>query len=167
MVAWRGLQYAMGVQSYPTFFCRWQPHFLQSITSWMCMLQRVLEVYEQASGQQLNKAKTSLFFSSNTPKEIQDEIKRRFGAQVIKQHEKYLGLPSLVGRNKRSTFNDIKEKLGRKLSGWKEKMLSKAGKEVLIKAMALAIPTYTISCFKLPDSLCDELTTMIRRFWWG
>ena len=47
-------------------------------------LQRVLEVYEKASGQQLNKAKTSLFFSSNTPKKIQDEIKRRFGAQVIK-----------------------------------------------------------------------------------
>ena len=43
-------------------------------------LQRVLEMYEQASVQQLNKAKSSLFFSSNTPKEIQDEIKRRFGA---------------------------------------------------------------------------------------
>ncbi|KAK9984588.1 hypothetical protein SO802_034113 [Lithocarpus litseifolius] len=129
-------------------------------------LQRVLEVYEQASGQQLNRAKTSLFFSGKTPKEIQDEIKRRFGAQVLKQHEKYLGLPSLVGRNKRSTFNDIKEKLGRKLSGWKEKMLSKAGKEVLIKDVALAIPTYTMSCFKLLDSLYEELTTMVRKFWW-
>ncbi|XP_050290016.1 uncharacterized protein LOC126728194 [Quercus robur] len=130
-------------------------------------LQRVLGVYERASGQQLNRAKTSLFFSSNTPKEIQEEIKRRFGAQVIKQHGKYLGLPSLVGKNKRSTFNDIKEKLGKKLSGWKEKMLSKVGKEILIKAVALAIPTYTMSCFKLPDNLCDELTAMIRKFWWG
>ena len=72
-----------------------------------------------------------------------------------------------MGRNKRNTFNDIKEKLCRKLFGWKEKMLSKAGKEVLIKAMALAIPTYTMSCFKLPDTLCDELIAMIRKFWWG
>ena len=71
-----------------------------------------------------------------------------------------------MGKNKRSTFNDIKE-LSKKLFGWKEKMLSKAGKEVLIKAMALAIPTYTMSCFKLPDTLCDELTAMIRKFWWG
>ena len=47
-------------------------------------LQRILKVYEQASGQQLNRAKTSLFFSSNTPSGIQEEIKQRFGAQVIK-----------------------------------------------------------------------------------
>ena len=68
------------------------------------------------SGQQLNRSKTSLFFSRNTPRSIQDEIQRRFGALVIRQHEKYLGLPSLVGLPKRNTFNDLKEKLGNKLS---------------------------------------------------
>ena len=47
------------------------------------------------------------------------------------------------------------------------KMLSKAGKEILIKAVAQAIPTYTMSCFKLLDALCDELTSMLRNFWWG
>lgn len=52
------------------------------------------------------------------------------------QYEKYLGLPSLVGRDKRNSFNDIKEKLEKKLAGWKEKLLSKARKEVLIKAVS-------------------------------
>ena len=47
-------------------------------------LQKVLDAYEQVSRQQQNRTKTSLFFSSNTPKEIQEEIKRGFGAQVIK-----------------------------------------------------------------------------------
>ena len=124
-------------------------------------------VYERVSGQQLNRAKTSQFFSKNTPREIQGAIQSRFGAQAIKQHEKYLGLPSLVGKNKRITFNDIKETLGKKLAGWKEKLLSKTSKEILIKVVALAIPTYTMSCFKIPESFCDDLTSMIRNFWWG
>ena len=38
-------------------------------------LEMILETYEQVSGQQLNKDKTSLFFSKNTPPDIQDEIK--------------------------------------------------------------------------------------------
>ena len=130
-------------------------------------LQRILQVYEKAYGQQLNRAKTSLFFSSNTPGGMREGIKNRFGAQVIRHHEKYLGLLSLVGRCKSNTFSEIKEKLGKKLASWKEKVLSKAGKEILIKALAQAIPTYTMSCFKIPDSLCDEITTMIRNFWWG
>ena len=130
-------------------------------------LQKVLCAYEQSSGQQLNRTKTSLFFSPNTTKEIQDEIRVRFGAQVIRQHEEYLGLPSLVGRNKKNTFKEVKTKLAKKLAGWKEKLLSKARKEVLIKAVAQAIPTYTMSCFKIPDSLCDEMTSIIRNFWWG
>lgn len=129
-------------------------------------LQRIFQVYEKASGQQLNRAKTSLFFSTNTSREVQEEIKVRFAAQVIKQHEKYLGFPLLVGRNKKASFSDIKDKLSKKLVGWKGKLLSKAD-EVLIKAVAQVIPTYTMSCFKISDSLCNDLTSMIRQFWWG
>ena len=50
-------------------------------------------------------------------KEVQEEIKSKFGAQVIRQHEKYLGLPTLVGRNKKNTFKEVKEKLAKKLAG--------------------------------------------------
>ena len=71
-----------------------------------------------------------------------------------------------MGRKKKITFNDIKERLAKKLTGWKEKLLSKVGKEVLIKAIARAIPTYAMSCFRIPDFLCDELTSMIQNFWW-
>ena len=41
---------------------------------------------------------------------------------------------------------ELKEKLARKLAGWKEKLLSRDGKEILIKAIAQAVPTYTMSC---------------------
>lgn len=59
-----------------------------------------------------------------------------FGAQVIKPHESYLGLPSLVGRYKNTTFAQLKQRMVNKVSGWKEKLLTNAGKEILIKAVA-------------------------------
>ncbi|XP_075654904.1 uncharacterized protein LOC142625081 [Castanea sativa] len=70
-------------------------------------------------------------------------------------------------RSKRNTFNDLKDKFGNKLSGWMEKLLSNAGKEILIKPVAQAIPSHTMSCFKLPNALCDDLARLVRRFWWG
>ena len=130
-------------------------------------IQRLLMVNERAIGQQVNRQKTSLFFSPNTPAEIQEELKQRFGTNIIRQHEKYLGLPSLVGRNKRNIFQQLKERVANKLSRWKEKFLSMASREVLIKAVVQAIPTHTMSCFLLPKSLCDELNSMVRKFWWG
>ena len=52
------------------------------------------------------------------------------------RHNKYLGLPSIIGRSKIEVFAEVKERVGKKLAGWKEKMLSIGGKEVLIKAVA-------------------------------
>ena len=65
---------------------------------------KVLADYERESGQKLNKEKTSLFFSRNTSGDSQEEIKELFGAQIIKQHERYLALPPLVGRGKKNAF---------------------------------------------------------------
>ena len=49
---------------------------------------------------------------------------------------KYLGLPPIIGRSKMEVFAEVKERVGKKLAGWKEKMLSMGGKEILIKAVA-------------------------------
>ena len=83
------------------------------------------------------------------------------------RHSKYLGLPSFIGRSKKQVFAILKERVGRKLAGWKGKLLSIGGKEIHIKAVAQAIPTYTMSCFQLPQNLYEDLENMMRNFWWG
>ena len=53
------------------------------------------------------------------------------------------------------------------MQGWKEKLLSQAGKEVIIKAVVQSIPTYLISVFKLLVGLRKDIEAMIQKFWWG
>ena len=74
----------------------------------------------------------------------------------VKQ-SKYLGLPMVIGRTKRQVFSYIKERVIKRLSNWKEKLLSNAGKEVLLKSVVLALPTYVMSYCRLPKGLCVDL----------
>ncbi|KAL9678800.1 hypothetical protein QQ045_016651 [Rhodiola kirilowii] len=64
-------------------------------------------------------------------------------------------------------FKDIIGRIWKKMQGWKEKSLSIAGKKVLIKAIVQAMPTYTMSCFKIPDSLIKFIVSMTSNFWWS
>nr|XP_023889988.1 uncharacterized protein LOC112002055 [Quercus suber] len=127
----------------------------------------ILRLYEAAFDQKINSDKSSVFFSANTPEEKKIESLDILGPMQDSRHSKYLGLPSVIGKSKIEVFAEIKERVGRKLSGWKEKILSIGGKEILIKAVAQAIPTYTMSYFQLPKGLCDEIESMMRKFWWG
>nr|XP_028957501.1 uncharacterized protein LOC114824514 [Malus domestica] len=53
-----------------------------------------------------------------------------------------------------------------RINGWAEQFLSPAGKEVLIKAVVMALPNYAKLCFKLPVGLCREVESAISNFWW-
>ena len=129
-------------------------------------LLHVLYTYESASGQQVNRAKTNLFFSKSTTPNMQILIKNALGVEVVQQYEKYLGLPSFLGKNKKASFDKIKQRIWKKLQGWEGKLLSQGGREILIKAVAQALPTYTMSCFKLPLGLCHDIESLIRCFFW-
>jgi hypothetical protein len=52
-------------------------------------------------------------------------------------------------------FAYLKERIWLRIQGWKGKMLSWAGKEILIKAVAQAIPTFVMSCFDITKDICD------------
>ncbi|KAF5472052.1 hypothetical protein F2P56_008799 [Juglans regia] len=73
-------------------------------------LQNILNLYGAASGQLLNMEKTELLFSRNVDGGVRTAIQELWGVNSIHSHDRYLGLPSFVGKSKLSTFRDVKEK---------------------------------------------------------
>lgn len=110
-------------------------------------LSDILHTYCSASGQLINVEKSSLYFSPNTPWQITHLLSSILQMQVVSNPEKYLGLPTIWGRSKRSALSYIKEVISRKLQTWKQLTLSSSRKETLIKAVATAIPAYPMACF--------------------
>lgn len=81
-------------------------------------------------------------------------------------YDKYLGLPTLVGKSRVREFQHITDRVPKRALDWKVKFLSEVRKEILIKAVLQAIPTYNMSIFLLPKKLCNDLNGIMQRFWW-
>jgi hypothetical protein len=67
-------------------------------------------------------------------------------------------------RKKSDTFIDLKDRIFSKITGWKARLLSQAARTTLVKSVANAIPTYIMSLFLLPKSLCFEINGGLRKF---
>jgi hypothetical protein len=100
----------------------------------------LLKVYESASGQETNLSKSEIFFSRNISEAAQKDLFDLMGVRHVMGTGTYLGVPSMVGRSKKSTFAYIKDRIWRKIN-------SKAGKEVMIKSVLQAIPSYVMSIY--------------------
>lgn len=85
------------------------------------------------------------------------DIKSILSMEVVGRHELYLGLPTFYLRNKNLQFAYLSERICHRIQGWSYKFFSVGGREVLIKSVLHAIPSYAKSCFKLPVSLCQGI----------
>ncbi|KAL0449808.1 UNVERIFIED_CONTAM: putative mitochondrial protein [Sesamum latifolium] len=135
--------------------------FCQATTNAALAILEVLDTFGRAAGQEINLDKSSVVFSKNTASSLRDVIQGTLQIRVEARHDLYLGLPSVVGKSRRSVFQSIRDRIWNRICGWNERNLSQAGKEVLIKAVTQAIPTYAMGCFRLPSS-------SLRKFnpWW-
>ncbi|KAK4400750.1 putative mitochondrial protein [Sesamum angolense] len=110
----------------------------------------------KASGLEINFSKSSIAFSHNSSKGLCLSIATELTIRKENRMELYLGLPSQVARSKRVLFGVIRDRIWTKITEWHEK-LSQAGKEVLIKSVIQAIPSYAMGCFRLPVSLLKKV----------
>ncbi|KAG7594156.1 Reverse transcriptase zinc-binding domain [Arabidopsis thaliana x Arabidopsis arenosa] len=141
------------------FFCRSDPQSCKA-------LMEILHKYEQASGQKINEQKSAITFSSKTHQDTKERVKKDLNIVKEGGQGKYLGLPELFGRKKRDLFSSIVDRIKQRGLSWSSKLLSAAGKLVMLKSVLSAMPTYTMTCFKLPTNLCKRIQSALSRFWW-
>jgi hypothetical protein len=78
--------------------------------------------------------------------------------------EKYLGLPTALGRSTDELFKHIVAHIKKLVNGYVCKKMSSASREIVVKAICEAIPTYLISCFRLSKKMCKNITSVVSRF---
>ena len=130
-------------------------------------LKQILGLYEAVSGQSVNLGKSSITFGSKVSEDVKRRMRNLLGIHNEGGHGKYLGLPEQFGRKKSDMFRYIIDRVKAATQGWNKKFLSHGGKEVLLKSIALAMPIYSMNVFRLPKNICEEINSLLAKFWWS
>jgi hypothetical protein len=106
-------------------------------------------------------------FSAYCPQQVQTDIHSILHVEQHGFEPKYLGLPTPDRRMHRRRFDNLQARLSKRLFECGDSILAQSAREVLIKSVLQAIPTYIMGVFKLPVSVCEDLTKLVRDYWWG
>jgi hypothetical protein len=111
-------------------------------------------VYSRGSGQLVNRDKSAVFFSKNCDDDMKEAIRQGLFIEQEALAEKYLGLPTAVGRSTTEAFEFLPAGIRGLIGTWSGRAASCAGREVLLKSVAQVVPTYSMSCFLLSGEIC-------------
>ncbi|XP_031108451.1 uncharacterized protein LOC116012922 [Ipomoea triloba] len=120
-------------------------------------LNLLLKDYEKASGQSINLTKSNLAFSKNTPSPVRDHLSNILGIHHSGSNGNYLGLPMMMGRNRTELLKFIKGRIVIRIQGWNHRFISRASREILLKFVLQALPTYAMGVFLLPKGLIKTI----------
>lgn len=145
---------------YSLFICK-------AIKDQCAEFQKIMTTYGKATRQTINQSKSSLTFGEQIQEIDKAEIHLQLRIENVGGAGTYLGLSECFSGYKVDMLSYIHERLKSRLSGWFAITLSLGGKEVLLKVVALVMPVYAMSCFKLPKTSVASLTSVMADFWWN
>lgn len=124
-------------------------------------MSQTLNLFCWLSGQRVSPKKSKLWFSKTTSLAQIRFTLRTFGASFAEENETYLGFPVDVSRP--SAFQPLLQKMDNKLHAWK-RLLTPAGKVILLKSILEAILTYQISTTMLHESVLNKMQSKCVKF---
>ncbi|XP_078157460.1 uncharacterized protein LOC144553235 [Carex rostrata] len=117
------------------------------------------------TGLTINTSKSKVWFSHNSVDYHKSMFRSHFDVQEASENESYLGCPVTVSG--RASFDYLIDKFEKRLNLWKAKMLSHAGRLILIKSVLESLPVYTMGTAIIPTRVLKKLTGIMRNFFWG
>nr|KYP77075.1 Putative ribonuclease H protein At1g65750 [Cajanus cajan] len=131
------------------------------------IIKACLDNFCHSSGMKVSTEKTRIFFSKNIGWSVKNEISSSLGFQRTDDLGKYLGIKLHHERVSKRSLQSVMDHINRRLSSWKTKTLSFAGRLTLTKSVLATIPSYTMQIVLLPKQLCDDIDKSYRSFIWG
>ncbi|PKA59073.1 Putative ribonuclease H protein [Apostasia shenzhenica] len=129
-------------------------------------LNSIFDVYNNWSGQKINKAKSSICFSKKMKRSRKRMIANKWGFR-IQAEGKYLGIPLISRRPVKADFQHIIDSVRNRISSWGTRYLSLAGRVTLINSVLTSIPIFSLSHTFVPSNVMAEIEKLIRRFLWS
>jgi hypothetical protein len=126
-------------------------HDVEKVTN----MKLILSTFEQISGLKINFHKSEIFCFGQA-KEHEVYYSRLFGCKVGKYPFHYLGLPMNTKKLNNMDWQMIENRIEKRLSGWKGKMLSVGGRLVLINSVLSSLPMFMMSFFELPRGVLEK-----------
>ncbi|KAJ9709590.1 hypothetical protein PVL29_001191 [Vitis rotundifolia] len=122
----------------------------------------ILFWFEAASGLKINLDKSEIIPVGEVD-EV-DELAAELGCRVGQLPATYLRLPLGVPNKVISAWDEVEERMRRRLALWKGQYISKGGRTTLIKSTMASIPVYQMSLFRMPKSVANRLEKLQRDF---
>lgn len=123
--------------------------------------------YEAASGQKINKDKSTFLTSKRSSLTQNRVISSLTGLHHSSFPFKYLGCMIFKGRKRVSHFHHLVDKVDARLTGWMSNFLSMAGRLILINHVLAAIPLHVLAALDPPKQILQQIESKFARFFWG
>lgn len=127
-------------------------------------LRAILDIFGQATGLHTNLAKTEIYTIRCDTVHLQQILGTEH--QLSTFPCRYLGLPLHTRKITRQCVQPVVQAVADRLPGWKTDFLTYPGRELLVKTVLTAMPTYFLTVFKFPRWAISRVDRFRRSFLW-